>query len=473
MATTEQDHVKPAASGQLVGQGPMTEEAKAAFLQQARTDEKAYAASMAAKDPQHYMYNPIPVKDAGGYSYADHPLNQKIAAETKHIDDLRYLLNNGKSFSELADLRELAKKTTSLMNDQATLDGYYGVAEKHAAVKTRIETTQVSAAATSTAVPAAKTPATELPRGAAINLPPDMVDMMDENELKAYHANLDNHVDHIKQKHGSKVVATLGLLAASAEAVYATPGPMTTKLDAAGKALKDQVVGAIPFSGPAQQVSHGEFKAASGNAAKEAVGYIPVVATIDTAASIFSKEGLTNSAVMVTEGLRSKAAQAVIDAQPTDKTQLSQMQHDKTQAPINRHLAEYQLRFMDAVAKNDSAGTYTASSRLTELAERKLVLLAEWKQSADHFITALKDPHTDWAKLAKNSDVAPQAAIHLAAINSGYPAAFVEKMDATLAKNLATGTPVSPEMMAITKSVQVSAAQPQVNTAHQEMVMAH
>lgn len=102
-----------------------------------------------------------------------------------------------------------------------------------------------------------------------------------------------------------------------------------------------------------------------------------------------------------------------------------------------------------------------------------MVLLAEWKQSADHFITALKDPHTDWAKLAKNSDVAPQAAIHLAAINSGYPAAFVEKMDATLAKNLATGTPVSPEMMAITKSVQVSAAQPQVNTAHQEMVMAH
>jgi hypothetical protein len=357
------------------------------------------------------------------------------------------------------------------MNDQATLNGYDGVAEKHAAAKTSVETTQVNAAATSTAVPVVKTPATELPRGAAINLPPDMVDMMDEKERAAYHAKLDEHVDHLTQKHGSKLIAAVGLLAASAEAAYATPGPMTTKLDAAGRALRDEAVNAIPFSGTAQHVSHGEYKAASVNTAKEAVGYIPVVAAIDTATSVLSKEGLTNAAVIVTEGLRSKAAQDVIDALPTDKTQLANMQHDKTQAPINQHLAEYQLRFMDAVVKNDSAGTYTASSRLTELAEQKLVLQAEWKQSADHFKAALKAPDTDWEKLAKNSDIASQAAIHMAAINSHYPAAFVEKMDATLANNLAKGTPISPEMMAVTKAAQVSAAHAQVNTA--EMVMAH
>lgn len=475
MSATEKNdvntvEVKPQ-SAPLVGKGTMTEAERTAFLQQARTDEKAYTARMAAKDPQHYMYNPIPVRGAGDYSYADHPLNQKIAAQTRYVGDLKQQLHNGQSFSELADLRELAKTTTTLMNDQATLNGYYGVAEQHAAAKMTVETTQVNAAATSTAVPVVKTPATELPRGAAINLPPDMVDMMDEKERAAYHAKLDEHVDHLTQKHGSKLIAAVGLLAASAEAAYATPGPMTTKLDAAGRALRDEAVNAIPFSGTAQHVSHGEYKAASVNTAKEAVGYIPVVAAIDTATSVLSKEGLTNAAVIVTEGLRSKAAQDVIDALPTDKTQLANMQHDKTQAPINQHLAEYQLRFMDAVVKNDSAGTYTASSRLTELAEQKLVLQAEWKQSADHFKAALKAPDTDWEKLAKNSDIASQAAIHMAAINSHYPAAFVEKMDATLANNLAKGTPISPEMMAVTKAAQVSAAHAQVNTA--EMVMAH
>jgi hypothetical protein len=49
-------------------------------------------------------------------------------------------------------------------------------------------------------------------------------------------------------------------------------------------------------------------------------------------------------------------------------------------------------------------------------------------------------------------------------------------MDATLTKSLALGTPVSPEMMAITKVVQVSVTKPQADmqtATNQEVVMAH
>ena len=453
MSATEEKHdVKPSEVKpqpvRLVGQPEMTDAQRSEFLAKARADEKAYTASMAARDPQHFMYNPIPVTDAGDYSYADHPLNQKIAAQIRYVGDLKQQLHTSQSFSELADLRELAKKTTSLINDQATLNGYYGVAEKHAAAKTSIETTQVNAVATSTAVPVSKMPAAELPRGAAINLPPDLVDMMDPHELEAYHKKLNDHADSLTHKHGVKVTAALGLMMAG-EAVYATPGPIEKKLEAASQILKDQVVDAIPGVTYTQKMAAGKYQ----EARLDAAGYLP----------FGDAAGIT----------RSPEAQAIIDALPKNKTELAQVQQDKTQAPINRHLAEYQQAFIEAKEKGDISKGLMVSSHLTDLAERKLVLQAEWKQSADHFITALKDPHTDWGKLAKNSDIAPQAAIHLAAINSGYPAVFVEKMDATLAKNLATGTPVSPEMMAITKSVQVSAAQPQVNTAHQEMVMAH
>jgi hypothetical protein len=451
MAKTEQDHVKPATSGQLVGKGPMTDEAKAAFLQQARTDEKAYTANMAAKDPQHYMYNPIPVIGAGDYSYADHPLNQKIAAQTRYVGDLKHQLHNGQSFSELADLRELAKNTTSLMNDQATLNGYYGVAEKHAAAKTSVETTQVNAAATSVAAPAIKSPVTELPRGAAVNLPPDMLDMMDPHELKAYHASLDHHVDQLTQKHGAKAIAALGLMAA-AETVYATPGSIPTKLNAAGAVLKEQVVDAIPGVTYTQKMAAGKYQ----EARLDAAGYLP----------LGDATGIT----------RSPAAQAIIDALPKDRPELDKMQHDKTQAPINRHLAEYQLAFVEAKEKGDIFKGLNASSHLTDLAEQKIVLEAQWKKSAEHFKSAIQDPNANWGQLAKSSDIGPQAAIHLAAVNSGYPAAFVDKMDATLTKSLALGTPVSPEMMAITKVVQVSVTKPQADmqtATNQEVVMAH
>ncbi len=445
MSATEEKHdvtpseVKPQLV-RLVGQPEMTDAQRAEFLAKARTAEKAYTATMAARDQQHYMYNPIPLTGAGDYSYADHPLNQKIAAQTRYIGDLKHQIHNGQSFSELADLRELAKKTTSLMNDQATLNGYYGVAAKTESVAT----TQMSAATTSGVAPVTKTPVTDLPRGVAINLPPDVLDGMDPHELAAYHKELNHHVDNLTQKHGAKVTAALGLMMAG-EAVYATPGPIENKLEAAGRILKDQVVNAIPGVTYTQKMAAGKYE----DARLDAVGYLP----LGDAANI----------------TRSPEAQAIIDALPKNKTELTQMQQDKTQAPIYRHLAEYQLAFIEAKEKGDVLKGLMVSSHLTDLAEQKIVLQAQWKESARHFSSAIQDPNTNWAQLAKNSDIAPQAAIHLAAVNSGYPAAFVEKMDATLAKNLQAGTPVSPEMMAITKAMQANAPQTQVNTAHQEM----
>jgi hypothetical protein len=195
--------------------------------------------------------------------------------------------------------------------------------------------------------------------------------------------------------------------------------------------LKGHLVDAIPGVTYTQKMAAGKYQ----EARLDAATYLPLGDAVGIA--------------------RSPEAQAVIDVLPKDRAGLESMQQDKIQAPINRHLAEYQLAFIDAKEKGDLFKGLSASSHLTELAEQKIVLQAQWKKSADHFIAATKDAGTNWLQLAKNSDIAPQAAIHLAAINSGYPAAFVEKMDATLAKNMATGTPVSPEMMAITKSVQV------------------
>jgi hypothetical protein len=431
MSATEHDDVKKP-SVPLVGKGVMTEAERAFFLQQARADEKAYSADLAAKDKSHYLYNPILDKGAGDYSHADHPLSHKISAQTATLQSMKTIIHkefdtNSPSFAFHTSLQEYAKRTASLMNDKATLAGYYGVNEPHGAA----QPVSTAPTHTSAAVQSVKAPMSAIHNERlAINLPPDMLDVMDAHELKAYHAKLDNHVGELAQKHGPKVLAAIGLMTA-AETVFATPGSMTEKLDAAGRVLKGHLVDAIPGVTYTQKMAAGKYQ----EARLDAATYLPLGDAVGIA--------------------RSPEAQAVIDVLPKDRAGLESMQQDKIQAPINRHLAEYQLAFIDAKEKGDLFKGLSASSHLTELAEQKIVLQAQWKKSADHFIAATKDAGTNWLQLAKNSDIAPQAAIHLAAINSGYPAAFVEKMDATLAKNMATGTPVSPEMMAITKSVQV------------------
>lgn len=444
--TTE---VKPQATP-LVGKGAMKDAERAAFLQKARTDEASYSSKdyVRDNDPQHRFYDP------------DHPVNLKPKIENgvARVGMLRESINEQLdspfvSFRLQESLKAYANTHTTLARNQAILDSH---------LESRNVTNQSGAALTHTSAVSQSTESNLAAQGiktkalpeiykkqVAINLPPDMLDMMNVNEIKTYHANLDNHVDQLKQKHGAKMVAAIGLMAA-AETVYATPGSISTKLDATGKVLKDQVVDAIPGVTYTQKMAAGKYQ----DAALDAAGYLP----LGDAASVS----------------RLPAVQAVIDALPKDRAALEKMKQDKTQAPINRHLAEYQLAFIDAKEKGDVFKGLNASSHLTDLAEQKIVLEVQWKKSAEHFSAAIKDNNTNWAQLAKNSDIAPQAAIHLAAINSGYPVAFVEKMDAALAKNLAAGTPVSPEMMAITKSVQLSAAQPQADaqiTAHQQVLM--
>jgi hypothetical protein len=143
--------------------------------------------------------------------------------------------------------------------------------------------------------------------------------------------------------------------------------------------------------------------------------------------------------------LRSPEAQAVIDALPKDGAMLTQMQTDMKLPPIDRHLAEYKLRFIEASAKGDLLKGLSASSALTDLAERKVLLQAQWKADADTFKAAAQNHDTNWAQFKKdNPDLVIQADMHLAAKNSGHAQAFVDQMDRIIADNTAKGTPMQP-----------------------------
>lgn len=478
MAKTEQDHVKPAASGQLVGKGSMTEAEKATSLQQARKAEAEYSSKdyVRDNDPQHKFHDP------------DHPVNLKSKIENglARVEMLRENINAQLdspfiSFRLQESLKAYAATHTTLARNQSVLESRLesrnGATNQPASVAASTEAAAVKQDESKsskwyrqpTSDPYAQSISDAIAHrsagSASVVNPPVLKPYVAQDNPSALiddkavskpirslydHAATDPHNTPISSdqiKRASKyAMAAMGLFAAG-EAAANTEGPIPGKLKAAGEVLKDQVVDAIPGVTYAKKMAAGKYE----DARLDAAGYLPLG---DAAGSV-----------------RSSGAQAIIDALPKNKTELAQIQQDKTQAPINRHLAEYQLAFVEAKDKGDVSKGLMVSSHLTDLAERKLVLQTEWKQSADHFITALKDPQTDWEKLAKNSDIAPQAAIHLAAVNSHYPAAFVEKMDATLASNLAKGTPVSPEMMAITKAAQASETQPQVGTA--ELAMAH
>ena len=485
MAATEKDDVSLVASGQLVGKGAMTEAERAEFLKKARADEASYSSKdyVRDNDPQHKFHDP------------DHPVNLKPRVESAlaRVEVLRENINAQLdspfiSFRLQESLKAYAATHTTLARNQTVLDSRLesrNVANQSASVAASAdaETGQTSAknnakpAWHKTAEPYANYPlqltesfqqtnasaknasgtastasTTFKPYVAPDNASPLYTDKAESQTSVSWHKKVEADAyktpippDQIKRL-SKYAVATMGLFAA-VDTANATSGTMTDKLDAAGKVLKDQVIDAIPGVTYAKNMSAGKYE----EARLDAAGYLP----------FGDAAGIT----------RSLEAQAIIDALPKDRAALGKMLHDKTQAPINRHLAEYQLAFIEAKDKGDVSKGLMVSSHLTDLAEQKIVLQAQWKESAAHFTSAIKNPNTNWAQLAKNSDIAPQAAIHLAAVNSGYPAAFVEKMDATLAKNMAEGTPVSAEMMAITKAVQVSAAQPKVNTA--EMAMAH
>lgn len=143
--------------------------------------------------------------------------------------------------------------------------------------------------------------------------------------------------------------------------------------------------------------------------------------------------------------LRSREVQAVIDALPKDSATLAQMQSDMKRAPIDRHLAEYQLQIIESSTKGNLLNGISASSTLTDLAERKVLLQAQWKADADTFKAAAQNHDTNWTQFKKdNPGLAIQADIHVAAKNSGHAQAFIDQMDKILADNTAKGTPMQP-----------------------------
>lgn len=350
MSATEEKHdVKPSEVKpqpvRLVGQPEMTDAQRAEFLAKARADEVNYSSKdyVRDNDPQHRFYDP------------DHPVNLKPKIENgmARVGMLRDSINEQLdspfvSFRLQESLKAYASTHTTLARNQAILDGRlesHNVTNQSGAPLTHTSATAQSAES-NLAVHGVKTQAVPeiYKKQLAINLPPDMLDMMNVNEIKAYHANLDNHVDQLKQKHGAKMVAAIGLMAA-AETVYATPGSISTKLDATGKVLKDQLVDAIPGVTYTQKMVAGKYQ----EARLDAAGYLP----------FGDAAGIT----------RSPEAQAIIDALPKNKTELAQVQQDKTQAPINRHLAEYQQAFIEAKEKGDISKGLMVSSHLTDLAE--------------------------------------------------------------------------------------------------------
>lgn len=143
--------------------------------------------------------------------------------------------------------------------------------------------------------------------------------------------------------------------------------------------------------------------------------------------------------------LRSKEQQAVIDALPKDTATLTSMQSNMKLAPIDRHLAEYQLHYLEAKEHGNLIDGMSAASTLTNLAEMKIKLETQWKAEANTFIAATQYPETDWSQFKKeHPNLAIQADLHTTAQNSGHPQAFVARMDEIIAKNTAQGMPMQP-----------------------------
>lgn len=143
--------------------------------------------------------------------------------------------------------------------------------------------------------------------------------------------------------------------------------------------------------------------------------------------------------------LRSKEQQAVIDALPKDTATLTSMQSNMKLAPIDRHLAEYQLHYLEAKEHGNLIDGMSAASTLSNLAEMKIKLETQWKAEANTFITATQNPETNWPQFKKDHpNLAVQADLHTAAQNSGHPQAFVARMDEIIANNTAKGTPMQP-----------------------------
>lgn len=242
--------------------------------------------------------------------------------------------------------------------------------------------------------------------------------------------NAENYVKLAKEKGvliakkipelGAPILAITSLYAASMAASANTTDDTLTKTSKILNAATEDIGG-----GAARAAVAGDYEKALHKAAE----LIPVP---------YADEALA-------ETLRSKEQQAVIDALQKDTATLTSMQSNMKLAPIDRHLAEYQLHYLEAKEHGNLIDGMSAASTLTNLAEMKIKLETQWKAEANTFIAATQYPETDWSQFKKeHPNLAIQADLHTAAQNSGHPQAFVARMDEIIAKNTAQGMPMQP-----------------------------
>lgn len=252
---------------------------------------------------------------------------------------------------------------------------------------------------------------------------PNVLNDLGSHELGqlAYLNGVDGAVKDVVNKHASiHAPGKLGLLGAAATLSLAAAQANAAEGSAFDKAevFVKNSVNAVPGVTYAKKMSEGKYE----EAAVDAASYLP-------------------SGIM-TAFAREPKVQAIIDALPKDREQLDNMLHEPKTPYIDRHLAEYRLQYLDAEDKGNLFDGISASNKLTELAEKKLVLQAEWKKEAETFKAAVQNPETNWNEFAKNNpNLAFQTATHIAAKNEGRPQAFIDNMDANIIKNTASGIP--------------------------------
>lgn len=446
----------------LVGREHFTEEERAAFLRQARLEEANY-------DPIKYMTE-SEISREHVFANPNHPVYLKdyIDIDTRHMQAMTEALANpslsdlerGKTFIEQQQIffeKQLSLAQVRLDNNQAALETYYQQNPhkrpdpKHA-VSTQAESSVVPQdsvtskqgqgwhkARVDASQPLQFSEAfrrtSELGRDSSVaskvtEFTPQVAPP-DARALYTHHTETDTNIAWHQKSHnfshrqpisdeslkraGKLALVGMGLMAA-VETAKATPGELPEKLSAAGQALKDVAVEAIPGVTYLDKMRAGKYQ----EAALDAASYLPLGD--------------------VTMMARTPEAQAVIDALPKNREALYAMTQDKTEAPISRHLAEYQMHVLDAKSNGEVMKGLTFSSKLSDLAEMKVVMQAQWAKNAEVFVEAVHDPKTNWDQLLKtHPEISAHAAAHLAAVQGGRPEAFITLMDANLSNSLAKG----------------------------------
>lgn len=260
---------------------------------------------------------------------------------------------------------------------------------------------------------------------------PKVLDDLGSHELGqlAYRTGADGAIDHVVHKQAGK----LGILGAAATLALAATNANASQGSAYDKAkvFANEAIKAVPGFTFAGELKNGNYK----EAVLDAAGWLP--------------------AGILTAYAREPKVQAIIDALPEDHKQLNDMLHNPKTPYIDRYLADYQLLYLDAEEKGNLLDGIDASNKLTELAEKKLELQAQWKKDADTFEAATKDPETNWREFAKNNpNLATQTATHIVAMKVGHSQAFVNSVDETLIKHTTNGIPLKGDIPA---QVQVQA----------------